>query len=467
MKKYIILLFCALFITCCSMKPTYNRPEFPVSDKWNLDETSQKPLIKNTKAAKDIAWQAFFKSPGIQKVIKTALLNNRDLRIAALNIEATQALYRIKRADFMPSIALIGEGTKYKPSEIQSPFGKIISTYTANTAITAFELDLFGRIQSQNQAALETYFATQAAFDTVKISLIAEVANSYLQWLSDQKILALVKSTLETQKKSHNLILKSHENGVASKLDVAQVTQSVATAEAALAFYSRRVKQDENSLLLLMGVKTLNPILKTRTLDKVLVLQKIPVKLPSEVLLIRPDVRQAEHELLSANANIGVARAAFFPIISLTGNFGYASPDLSNLFSNAASNAWTFVPQIAVPIFQGEKTYANLDYSVLNKKKAIANYEKTIQRAFKEVSDELANLNTINKELEAQRKLVKATQEAYDLSYLRYKKGIDSFLNVLDAQRSLFSAQQKEIEIEKLHLTNLVNLYKTLGGGLN
>ncbi len=470
MKTKTFILICAVFLNGCTMAPNYFRPNLPVSETWQIPVVS----AENKQAAADIVWQEFFASPAMQHVIETALANNRDLRIAALNVEAARALYRVERSDLFPNVSAGAAGTRQKVTEAQSTsnplFGSpreyITSTYSANLASTAFELDLFGRLRSQNEAALETYFATDAARDAAQISLIAEVANAYLQWLADRKILALVQETLDAQKKTYELISKSYEKGVASKLDLAQVRQAVETARTNLALFNRRVMQSRNALLLLMGVKTLDPSLQTEQLDDVAVLKALPVELPSEVLLARPDVRQAEHELLSANASIGAARAAFFPTISLTGTFGYASSDLDNLFSGAASGAWSFAPQISIPIFQGGRNTANLDYAKLVKEASVARYEKSIQTAFKEVSDELAARSTLDDQLKAQRNLVEATQDAYNLSLARYKEGIDSFLNVLDAQRSLFSAQQQEIEIQKQRLANLVNLYKVLGGGV-
>lgn len=474
MRKHVITLLCATVLSGCTMIPDYMRPDLPTAASWQKELDLPELSAENKQAAHEIAWQEFFASPAMQKVIATTLENNRDLRVAALNVEAARALYRIERSDLFPNVNTGAASTRQKVTEAQStgnplvgaPQEYITSTYSANLASTAFELDLFGRLRSQNEAALESYFATGAARDATHISLIAEVSNAYLQWLADRKILALVQETLDAQQKSYDLISKSYEKGVASKLDQAQVRQAVETAKTNLALYTRRVMQDRNALVLLMGVKTLDPAMEAEKLDDVALLENLPVDLPSEVLLMRPDVRQAEHELLSANANIGAARAAFFPTISLTGSYGYASSDLSDLFTSAASGAWSFAPQITLPIFQGGRNIANLDYAELIKEASVARYEKSIQTAFKEVSDELAARSTLDDELTAQGHLVEATQDAYDLSYARYKEGIDSFLNVLDAQRSLFSAQQQRIEIQKQQLANLVNLYKTLGGGL-
>lgn len=454
--------------TGCTMIPAYNKPELPVADKWEKDS----PLLdqkENSELARNIAWKDFFQSPQLQKVIQTALENNRDLKIAALNVQAARELYRIQRSDILPHINANVSGTRQSIPENASATGQkyINSQYNANIANTAFELDLFGKLRSKNQAALETYFATESARDAVQITLIAETANAYLQWMAERKILKLTEETLSAQKKSYDLISKSYKKGVGSKLDVAQVRTAVETAKANQALYKRNVTQDENALRLLMGLKDSDNILSDKqTLDDIKFSKNLLVEVPSQVLLERPDIKQSEYLLKSANANIGAARAAFFPTISLTGSYGFASSSLSSLFSGGASGAWSFVPQATLPIFQGGFNLANLKYTKTQKEIAVASYEKSIQVAFREVADELAALKTLSEELEARKQLVNATQEAYDLSYARYQQGIDNFLNVLDAQRSLFSAQQNVIQTERLLFSNRVNLYKALGGGV-
>lgn len=463
MKKIATFL---LLLTGCTMEPKYIRPELPVAKSWNYEKSDSKSVKKSDIAAQSIAWKDFFLSPNIRKVITIAIANNRDLRVAALNVQATQALYRVEKSDLLPNInAGISENHQKITKAQNKQKSLIIDTYTANLAVTAFEADLFGRLQSQNKAALEQYFATKAAYNAVQISLIAETANMYLQWLADRKILELTQQTLNTQQKSYDLISTRYKAGTSSKLDLMQVGQAVETAKANLYLYKRQIQQDENSLLLLMGVKSLDSSILNSKLDDTKLLDVLPSKLSSEILVTRPDVQQAEHELISANANIGAARAAFFPKIQLTGSFGYASSDLKNLFSSSAFGAWNFIPQISLPIFEGGRNVANLDYAVAIKNISVANYEKTLQTAFKEVADELVAYNTLSNQLLAQDKLVKTVSTAYNLSYIRYKEGLDTFLNALDSQRSLFAAQQQKIDIQKQKLANLVNLYKVLGGG--
>jgi multidrug efflux system outer membrane protein len=454
----------ASLLAGCTMAPWYKRPDMPVSEHIGSGDTAP----DKEQAFSAVTWKEFFTSKPLQEVIHIALENNRDLRMAALNIDAAKALYRIERSDILPAINAEAKGSRTHITQAQSTTGSeyTTSTYQANIATTAFELDLFGKLRSQNKAALEEFFASEENKNAVQVLLIAQTADAYLQWMADKKILKLVEETLDAQQKSYDLIEKSYENGVASRLDLAQVKTALETARVNKALYTRNAEQDKNALILLMGIKHDAFNEAPESLDDITIEYTLPEGLPSEVLLRRPDIKKAEHVLQSANADIGAARAAFFPSISLTGSYGFASSNLSDLFTNSAAGGWGFAPAVTLPLFKTGFNIANLQYSNTQKKIAVANYEKAIQTAFKEVSDELIAQKTLKDELEAQHQLVLATQEAYDLSYARYKKGIDSFLNVLDAQRSLFNAQQKEVEVEKLLLSNRVNLYKALGGGV-
>lgn len=474
MKKRTLAALYIFLLSGCTLIPDYPKLSLPVPEKWSTEETEHQKLIPETKPIKEIGWKEFFKSPQLQAILQAALDNNRDLRVATLKVEAARALYRVERADLIPEINAAARGTRQKYTQMQNSSNPlamggdetILSHYEANIGSTAFELDLFGRVRSDSKAALHTYFASEAARDAAQITLIAETANAYLKWLADRKILKLTQDTLSAQEKSYMLITASHKNGVASKLDLAQAQTTVETAKANQAIYLRRVEQDKNALLLLIG-KHDNTLLSSEiTLDDIEVLENLPAGLPSSVLLSRPDVKQAEHQLRSANANIGAARAAFFPRITLTGSYGFASNNLSDLFSNSAEGAWSFVPQATLPIFAGGRNFANLSFSKVNKQIAIARYEQSIQNAFREVIDELVARETLDDQFNAQHNLAQAHQQAYELSNARYKQGLDSFLNVLDTQRSLYSAQQAEIEVQKQQLANLVNLYKALGGGI-
>lgn len=453
-------------LTGCTMTPSYEQPALPVASQWPVAEASTLSG-ESQQAVSTITWQDFFKSPVLQKVIATSLENNRDLRIAALNIEEARALYRVQRADLMPTIGGKLGATRQRTPEDLSPTGKSVTSaqYDANIGVTAFELDLFGRVRSLSEAAFEEYLAVEENRNAVQIALVAEVANVYIQLLADQKILTLAQNTLAAQQKSFDLIQRSNALGAATKLDLSRAQTVLETARADVARYTRLVAQDKNALILLMGTGDAAALTDTETLDDLQLLSAIPVGLPSDVLVLRPDVRAAEHRLKAANANIGAARAAFFPRLTLTGALGFASDALSSLFSGGAAGAWTFAPQLTLPLFEGGRNVAGLDLAEARKNIAVATYEKTVQTAFREVADELAARETLAEQLGAQRRLVGASQDAYNLSDARYRSGIDSYFSALDAQRELYAAQQQEILVQQQYYANLVTLYKTLGGG--
>ncbi|HCS24154.1 MAG TPA: efflux transporter outer membrane subunit [Alphaproteobacteria bacterium] len=467
-QPFIAALMLTTFLGGCNMIPEYLRPASPVAAAWPSGAAYQAPAELAAKSAVETGWQEFFRSQNLQRLIGAALENNRDLRVAALNVEAARAAYRVQRAELVPSVQAGTGMSRQGVPENASSTGRdaISSQYTANVATTAFELDVFGRIRSLNEKALQDYLATDEARKSVQIALVAEVANAYLSLLADEKLLKLTEETLAAQQESFTLIERSFDAGIGSQLDVSQARTSVETARTNLAQYKRRVAQDKNALALLVGAADVTVDTANETLDDTLIMENLPAGLPSDVLLNRPDVLQAEYTLKGANANIGAARAAFFPRISLTGSLGLASSSLSDLFKSGSGLAWSFAPQLTVPIFEGGANVANLELAETQQKIAVASYEKAIQTAFREVADELAARGTYSDQLQAQSALVGATQNAYDLSQLRYKQGVDSYLNVLDAQRSLYSAQQGEIQVQQQRLSNLVTLYKTLGGGL-
>lgn len=463
-KKSLLLL---PFLAGCTMIPDYTPAELPVANQWPDQQTASERKAgtpeEKTPAA-HIAWNDFFKSPELQNVLRAALENNRNLRVAALNVEAARAAYRIERANLLPRISGDVTGIKQRLAPGSANGGIVTEAYSAQVG-AFYELDFFGSIRSMNEAALENFLARAEARKAVQVSLLAETANAYLQLQVDRELLKLTKSTLEAQEKSYNLIKQRFDRGIGSRLDVAQALIPLEQARANLALYTRLAAQDKNALTLLIGKQNADDSLAEQNLDSIELMEELPVGLPSEVLLLRPDIREAEHNLLSANANIGAARANFFPSISLTGSYGQASVQLSDLFKSAAGPVWSFAPQVSLPIFQGGSNIANLNLSEVNRDIAVANYEKSIQAAFREVADQLAARATLNQQLAAQQSLVKASQDAYNLSNARYRLGTDSFLAVLDAQRSLFAAQQAEIDIRKQRLANIVNLYKALGGG--
>lgn len=458
-----------LGMTACSLAPDYERPAAPVPAAWptgGVYPAVSAETQAQAQAQEVSGWKSYFTSPVMQRLIQTALDNNRDLRVAALNVEVARAAYQVQEADLFPTLTGDTGYSRQRTPATASSTGKAISSrqFSASVGVTAFELDLFGKVRSQNESALQSFFATQEARSAAQISLIAEVANAYLQLLADRKLLSLTEETLVAQEKSYGLIERSFANGIGSQLDVSQARTSVETARANLALYQRQAAQDMNALSVLLGVPVSEEMVAGETLEHVQFAADLPVGVPSSVLLRRPDILQAEHQLQSANANIGAARAAFFPSISLTGSFGTASTALSALFSGGSA-AWAFAPSASMPLFDMGRTQANLDSAKASRDVAVASYEKSIQTAFREVADALAAQGTLGTQLTAQQSLVEATQTSYTLSTARYLRGIDSYLNVLDAQRSLYSAQQQAISVEREKLANAVTLYKVLGGG--
>ena len=452
-----------LLATACSLEPGYQRPASPVPQSWPEAVT---PAAGQTAVA-EIGWRDFFTDPQLQQLIALALQNNRDLRVAALNVQAAQAQYRIQRADLFPSVAATGgESVERYANGVGSatPGGSIARTYSVGIGFTSYELDLFGRIRSLNHAALEQYLGYQETRRSTQLSLVAEVANAYLSWLADASLLQLTRDTLNSQNASYALTKKSFDLGASTALDLRQAEITVDTARANLAAYTRQLAQDRNALQLLVGAPLPATLQSAEQFERQQFVAELPSGLPSQVLTQRPDVLAAEHQLIAANADIGAARAAFFPSISLTGNFGTASPQLDGLFKDGAET-WTFAPQISVPIFAGGANAANLDLAKIEKNVYVAQYEKAVQTAFRETADSLDALATLDDQLAAQQALVKTSNEAYALSDLRFRHGVDSYLSVLDAQRTLYSAQQALLNVKLARLQNLVTLYKALGGG--
>lgn len=467
MSKSLLSLAVAAFVLGgCSLIPDYQRPEAPVAGQYPQGP-AYSPAQAPAQAAAEQGWKQFFHDPALQQLIQVSLENNRDLRVAALNIDAFAAQYRISRADLFPAVSANGTGSRQRLPADASQTGEagISSSYSATVGISAYELDMFGRIRSLNEEALQQYFATEEGRRSTQISLVASVANAYLTWQADKELLKLTQNTLAAFEESYKLTARSNEVGVASALDLAQSRTSVENARAQLAKYTRQVAQDENSLVLLLGTGIPANLQAAKPLADDL-LAEVPPGLPSDLLQRRPDILQAEYNLKAANANIGAARAAFFPSISLTANAGTLSPDLSGLFKGG-SGTWLFQPQINLPIFNAGSLRASLDYSKIQKDIGVANYEKSIQTAFQEVADGLAARQTYVQQLQAQQDFVNANQDYYRLAERRYRIGVDSNLTFLDAQRQLFSAQQALITDRLAQLVSQVNLYKALGGGWN
>lgn len=463
MRARLILLIAALALSGCTMIPKFVRPEPPVPPSW--PEAVAPPVTAPGLAAAETPWPQFFTDRRLAGVIELALANNRDLRVAALTVEKMQAVYRIQRSPLFPTVGVLATGQKYRipANETDEGVAKTSTAYTVNAGTSSWELDLFGRIRSLKAAALEQYLATQHARRAAQISLVAAVAVEWLALAADTESLELARATLEAQQASYNLIQKSREAGIASDLDLRQAQTQVETARAALAAFAGQIAADRATLDVLAGTPVPADLLPDRMGD-LAEARLLSPGLPSEVLLSRPDILVAEHRLRAANANIGAARASFFPRISLTAAVGTLSSELSGLFASG-SGTWTFVPQIAAPLFTGGYNKANLDAANVDRAIAVAQYEKAIQGAFAEVSSGLALRTTLVAQREAQQALVDALSEAYRLSDARYKAGIDSYLAVLVAQRSQFAGQQALINVRFAEQANLVTLYKVLGGG--
>ncbi len=464
-KMFSLLTITAVLFTGCTMIPKYSRPEAPVPEQWPSGPAYKETgSTQNASVATDLQWREFFTDEQLREVIGIALQNNRDLRVAALNVERARALYRIQRAELLPVIDATASGIKERiPAEISgSERSPTVEQYEVGLGITSWEIDFFGRIRSLEKRALEEYFATEHARRSAQILLISEVAYAYLTLAADRENLQLAQSTLESQQGSYNLIRRRFEVGIAPELDLRQVQQRVEAARVDLALYTELVAQDENALNLLVGAPV-PPDLLPGGLRVVTPLPEVAPGISSDVLLGRPDILQAESLLKAANADIGAARAALFPRISLTSAVGTASGDLSGLFKSG-SLAWNYAPQIVLPIFD-PRLWSAVKVTKVQREIAVAQYEGAIQAAFRDVADALATKGTVGDQLAAQQSLVDATSASYRLSYARYEKGVDTFLSTLDAQRSLYGAQQGLISIQLTRLANRVRLYAALGGG--
>jgi multidrug efflux system outer membrane protein len=448
----------------CTLEPRYRAPALPVPDQWPTSATTLARPGENG-AARDIGWRDFFVDQRLEQLIDLALANNRDLRVAVLNIERVRAQYRIQRAALLPSIDAAGSFTREKLAASSSYGSPPIGDYVdVDLSITSYEVDLFGRVRSLTHAALEKYLAQEQARRSARLSLIAEVANAYLTLASDRELEHLAQETFESQEHSFTLQQKRHETGTASGLDLAQSQTTVEQARADTARFEGNVAQDIDALTLLVGTSIDPALLPAQFDSKTMGLEPLPAGVPSAVLLRRPDVLEAEHALRAANADIGAARAAFFPDIMLTANLGSASNQLSNLFKSG-TGTWLFEPLLSLPIFHGGAVMSGLNIAHVDERIALAQYEKTIQSGFREVADALALTATMKRRRAAQETLVEATSRAYRLSQRRYQVGSDSYLEVLDSQRSDYAARQGLITTRLAEQSNRVSLYKALGGG--
>jgi multidrug efflux system outer membrane protein len=444
---------------CASMAPPYERPAAPVASSFpDATQAAAATGPSTTQPAAAIDWQQFFTDPRLQRLIGLSLQNNRDLRVAVLNVERVRAQYQVQRSEQFPTLFLGATGLYQPNADGQGNR----SYYTAGLNITGYELDLFGRVRSLTDAALQQYFASEEARKAAQISLVAAVANTYLTLLADEAQLQVARQTLDTREQGFKLLQLKFDNGALSEYDLAQAVTLVEGAKAAVALLARQRMQSENALTLLVGQPLPADLPPPLSLESQGLMADLPAGLPSALLERRPDVRQAEAQLRSANANIGAAKAAFFPTITLTGSVGLASADLGGLFDN---RAWQFAPRITLPIFDGGFNQANLEVSQANRDIAVEQYQRSIQVAFREVADALAGRATYGEQLRAQQAQTAAEQRRSDLAELRFRNGVASFLDVLDAQRALFQTQQATIVVQAAQQQNLVTLYKVLGGG--
>lgn len=441
-------------ITSCTMAPKYKRPEPNV------------PLAKNDEGKEiinRISWQRYFKSKDLQRVIELALKNNRDLKVANLNVEEAMATHNVVRANLMPQINAYGNMTHQKvPSSFAAFSPK--NQYRAGLSLTSFEIDFLGRLQSLKKAALEDFLASEQAKKVTEITVISETANAYAQLLLDMEILEITNLSLAAQKDKYELIKLRYREGIDSKSTLLNAESAMEETKKLRDDYKKFVAADKTALKILCGNFDDNILPKNASLSDIEIDEALLDFVPSENLLLRPDVQQAEHNLKSANANIGAARAAFFPIFSLTGNAGFASRRYSTLFSSN-SKTWSVTPQITIPIFNGGANFADLKISNLRKKIEVAQYEKAIQTAFKEVSDELATREAVSSQLKSANNIFAAKEEVSKISEAKYEVGLDSKMTMLDSKVSFLTTKQNYATTRKQYIANLITLYKVLGGG--
>lgn len=461
---------------CIDLAPFYKRPEAPVPASLGQPPADDKAFSAQP-------WQTYIQVPALREVIALALANNRDLRVAALTIEQSRALYQVQRADLFPTVAATVSETASKGMASASnntagntagaasgtagssnSSGSISHIYRATVGFSAYELDLFSRIRNLNAQALQTFYANEENRNSTQISLVAEVANAWLTLSADQKRLAIARQTLQSQQSTYEIYQKMFALGVTNALTLKQLQTSVDSARVAVATYTMQIRQDINALNLLAGTPVPSQWLPSETLAPVVLTRDLPAGVRSETLQQRPDVQAAEHKLQAANANIGALRATYFPTISLTTTVGSASTELSGLFRQG-SGIWTFVPQVSLPLFNAGRVRSNVEAGEKSRDILLAQYEKTIQTAFREVADVLAQREGLQAQLEAQQSLTTAAAAAFQLAEARFKNGVDSYLVVLDAQRTLYTAQQTLVTMQLNDATSQLTLYKVMGGG--
>lgn len=452
----------ALLLSACALTPPLARPDPALPEAY-----ADSPDAAGNAA--DLGWRQMFGDPRLQRLITIALDNNRDLRIAMLNVDAVRAQYGIERSALLPQVDARLSGGRERAAANGASAASLQGTHAAGLAISAFEIDLFGRVRALSDAALARYLASTEAARAARISLIAAVADAYLEERLAIEQLRLTETTLADWRQSLDLARLLKDAKQNSGLDVAQAEGQVALAEADLEGRKRDLKQARNALALLLGTSAPSGLPEGLPeglrLDKQPVLTSLPAGLPSDLLLRRPDILQAEQALRAANADVGASRAAFFPRLALTATLGYASPALGSLFQGGQL-AWGFTPQLIQPLFDNGRLESGLDLARARRSTAVAEYEKSIQTAFREVADGLAAQATLSRQIEAQQRAVSSAERRRELSSLRYRAGQDSRLELLDAQRQAYAAQQTLLGLQRLAFRSAVSLYKALGGGL-
>ena len=466
MRSFVVVALVGL-LSACSMAPKLERPAPPVPASFpDSDNAALAP--GDTVPASEMGWRAMFADPQLQRLIELALAHNRDLRLAALNVDAARSMFNIQQSTRLPSVSLDASHTRER-ALAQNDSGEsrreVNNQVAVSVGTSAFELDLFGRVRSLSDAALARYLASEQGRDAAQISLIGAVADAYFarQLADEQRQLA--QRTLEDWQQSLRLARLLQDAKQNSGLDVAQAEGQVASAEADLQARQRAFVQAGNALQLLVGEELPADLPAARVLERQPLVAPLPAGLRSDMLLLRPDIRQAEQILSAANADIGAARAAFFPQVSLTASFGYASTSLGSLF-DPSRQVWRFTPQISQPLFQAGRLRAELRLAKVRKSEAVVQYERAIQIAFREVADALVGAATLDGQIESQTRVVASAQRRVALSGLRYGAGVDGRLELLDAQRQLYAAQQTLLELRREAVVNSVALYKALGGGL-
>jgi multidrug efflux system outer membrane protein len=454
MKKSVLAVLITAALTGCTMTPTYERPSVQEINGWTPDDQQEQ-------AVAPLGWREVFGDPALQRLIELSLESNQDLKVALLNVERYKAQYQIQRAELVPSIDISGTGTRQRSNS--NGQSSVSESYSASVGIASYELDLFGRVRSLNDQALQTYLAQTQTQRATQLSIVSGVASAYLNWVADREQLSLAEETLKIEEDNNRLVNLRYEQGVASSIEQAQALASYKDMQVTVSQYRRLVEQDFHALTQLVGQPLPEDFQPASELLSVNI-ETIRAGLPSELLNQRPDLLAAEYSLRAANANIGAAKAAMFPRISLTASAGSASSELNNLF-DSGTRTWSFIPSISIPIFHAGALKRAVDVAEIDQEIAVAQYQKAVQTAFTEVADALTSINGYREELGRQSEAMAAYQKYFDLADLRYQNGLDNMLTRLDAQSSLVASRQAEVSARLSYMQSKVNLYEALGGG--